>query len=153
MRLVACGWHNPGDRFAAPSDPTWWGKEYELPLWIPLATYATAAANAGKTLWQWDDSIALADSAALSTELLAVQADLAAITAAKADKCLPYSVPRRAGVQPLPNAPCLVAIAAAQKGLPEKVAPLLPVVPNPFAMPAWALWLVGFYVARKLKLL
>lgn len=148
MRLVACGWKNPGDRFRAAEDAAWWARPYELPMWVPLLTYAQTSEKAGQVGWLWDDAMARGDSTALSHGIISAQSELDKIVAARSDKCLPYFVPKRAGVQPLPNKPCLVALAAARKGLPEKIPGLKP--PNPFHVPDWMYWAVIAYVITKI---
>jgi hypothetical protein len=153
MRLVACGWRNPGDNFRAPTDEVWWRTPFALPLWVPLATYArTVERLAHQTAWLFDDDMSKGDSDALSPALRATAADLRDIERVFSDKCLPYSVPRAPGVQPIPNAPCIAALGITRKtGLvdPERN-PVLRPAPSPFGIPPWVFWAAVLWAITKL---
>lgn len=124
MRLNACGWKGAGDRFHDATDSAWWDKEYDGPLWVPLATYVKTHPTAASQ-WFLDEQLVLGDSTSLSTELGNVTADLAAVVGAFADKCQPYLVPRVLGVQPIASIACLTLVAGRQKVDPEKLIPIL----------------------------
>jgi hypothetical protein len=111
MRLLACGWTNPGDRFRSPMDAAWWSAPYGRPLWEPLLTYARAAdavTNVGPL--QWDATLALGDAGALSHALSRVASELEVIHAAGHDVCAPFLIPTLEGVLPQPGASCLTRL-------------------------------------------
>lgn len=117
MRLLACGWTKPGDKFRKASDRAWWTKRYQHPLWEPLGTWIDSLAHSdvGQRAMVFEEAIANAEPAALSRELATAVEDLRIIRAANADICAPFLIPRRRGVMPEANIVCITRIEAGDK--------------------------------------
>lgn len=114
MRLLACGWTKPGDKFRKADDKAWWTKRYQHPLWEPLGTWIDSLAHSdvGQREMIFEEAIANADPAAISRELPTAVEDLAIIKRANADICAPFLIPRRRGVTPEANIVCITRIEA-----------------------------------------
>lgn len=123
MRLLACGWTNPGDKLREPTD-VWWTQPYKggvhARVWEPLAAYAAKMAAAGRTKgFVLDQDMWLAHPAALSQAIADVSSELRAISAAGADVCAPWFIPRVA-VLPQPNAACQIRLGLGRQVDDEK---------------------------------
>jgi hypothetical protein len=149
LRLIACGWENPGDKFKNADDTSWWQRPYKMPkvMWGTLGTYVDilAKSNVGGN-WTFDENVANGDGWAISREVSNANADLQVIQAAKADVCLPFLPREKRGVLPTPNPACIARINAGKQM--EKIKPALDAGLNIFGvtLPWWA-WLALGYVA------
>lgn len=154
LRLLACGWRNPGDKFKRADDAAWWKTPHisGTNFWATFGTYVDKLeqTNVGGN-WNFDQRIVDGDAAAISTEIAAAQDDLEHIQAAKADVCLPYFTVTKRGALPDPNLVCLAKI-----GAPKIIEPLKPALDElitlfGISLPWWAWVGLGFLVAKKLK--
>lgn len=105
MRALACGWTKPGDKMRLPTDTAWWNKAYAFPLWNPLTTYVTNISkvpSVGTDVF-FDEDIARADSAALSTALGGMNAEITELLEAP---CPRWIIPPGRGQMPIANPEC-----------------------------------------------
>lgn len=153
LRLVACGWKNPGDKFKLATDAAWWKRPHDLPntFWPTLGTWVDLceAGNVGGN-WAFNQAIADGDPTALSSELAGAEDDLRAIELAKADVCLPFLPANKRGVLPSGNTACLARIGVGKEI--DKQKPLVDEIITIFgvSLPWWAWLALGYVVSRQL---
>lgn len=151
LRLVACGWKNPGDKFKLATDTLYWKRPYDLPLsfWPSVQTWVDllAKANVGGN-FVFEQAVADADPAALSRAIVRAEEDLRELQTSKTDVCLPFIPSTKTGVLPSANNACLVRLGVGKAIEPVK--PVLDEVISIFGVSLpWWVWVALGYVAIK----
>lgn len=149
MRLGCFNVWNRGDGFKDENDKSWWTSRYRyaspfhniIGMYLKFDEQRRDQNNPDdKPVWTTDTDIADADPAAIAHERAAIEAiDFPIFMKSKCEP--PYFIPVSGSLAvPTPNPRCKPD---------DIVKPIVPDLPNPFAIPWWAWLLVGLALSKR----